>query len=558
MDATRRRTAHGPRGSAGGGRGRVLDVEPSFGTFGGLFDAAGYAVWNAGASWRVDPAARAVRADREPVRPRRTKRCSASRRSAARVRWQGCGLLQAADVSFAYRIGRRCSAACRSSVPATGSSASSDRTDRARRRCCVLAGTLRPASGRRHCSTAVDLRACVARRRWPGGWRSCRRRRISRSTTPSLEVVLMGRYPHLGAFEIEGPGGLRDCARGAGGDRHAARSRIAPFATLSGGEKQRVIIAAALAQIAGAAELTASCCSTSRRRRSISAYQLELARAAASTAAATRADRDRRLDARPRTSPASALPDAGAAERRRGPRGRPDRRGADAGNIRALYGVDADVHAPCRHRAARRRPDAPRRPRTPPMTHGAARPATRGDAARLRRARWRPRSSSAPLVGSTPHQPARARSTRSIPFADNVDAQIFFVARLPRTLAGALRRRAARRRRASSSRAAAQSAGDAVHARRLGRRGARRDARDHLQLVARMAPGISAAPVASFAGSLAAVGDRLRAGARAASRPVDQRAAARRRDAERVLLGADPVRAVLRGLRARPTARCAG
>ena len=37
----------------GGGRGRVLAVEPSFGTFGGLFDAAGYAVWNAGASWRV-------------------------------------------------------------------------------------------------------------------------------------------------------------------------------------------------------------------------------------------------------------------------------------------------------------------------------------------------------------------------------------------------------------------------------------------------------------------------------------------------------------------------
>ena len=37
----------------GGGRGRVLAVEPSFGTFGGLFDAAGYGVWNAGASWRI-------------------------------------------------------------------------------------------------------------------------------------------------------------------------------------------------------------------------------------------------------------------------------------------------------------------------------------------------------------------------------------------------------------------------------------------------------------------------------------------------------------------------
>jgi outer membrane receptor protein involved in Fe transport len=36
----------------GGGRGRVLAVEPSYGTFGGLFDAAGYGVWNAGASWQ--------------------------------------------------------------------------------------------------------------------------------------------------------------------------------------------------------------------------------------------------------------------------------------------------------------------------------------------------------------------------------------------------------------------------------------------------------------------------------------------------------------------------
>jgi len=43
----------------------------------------------------------------------------------------------------------------------------------------------------------------------------------------------------------------------------------------------------------------------------------------------------------------------------------------------------------------------------------------------------------APLVGSTPISLRRAFDT-AIPFADNVDAQIFFVARLPRTLAGAL------------------------------------------------------------------------------------------------------------------------
>ncbi|MGH9346846.1 MAG: iron ABC transporter permease, partial [Vicinamibacterales bacterium] len=42
----------------------------------------------------------------------------------------------------------------------------------------------------------------------------------------------------------------------------------------------------------------------------------------------------------------------------------------------------------------------------------------------------------APLVGSTSISLARALD-RSVPFADNVDAQIFFVARMPRVLAGA-------------------------------------------------------------------------------------------------------------------------
>jgi iron complex transport system permease protein len=43
----------------------------------------------------------------------------------------------------------------------------------------------------------------------------------------------------------------------------------------------------------------------------------------------------------------------------------------------------------------------------------------------------------APLVGSTPLRLTRVFD-RSIPFADNVDAQIFFVARLPRVLAAVL------------------------------------------------------------------------------------------------------------------------
>src|SRR6516225_744525 len=43
----------------------------------------------------------------------------------------------------------------------------------------------------------------------------------------------------------------------------------------------------------------------------------------------------------------------------------------------------------------------------------------------------------APLIGSTSISLRRVFDS-SIPFADNTDAQIFFVARLPRTLSGAM------------------------------------------------------------------------------------------------------------------------
>ena len=67
-----------------------------------------------------------------------------------------------------------------------------------------------------------------------------------------MEVVLMGRYPHLGAFEIEGPSDFA-IAREALAATGTLALQDRPFGTLSGGEKQRVIIAAALAQISGAA-----------------------------------------------------------------------------------------------------------------------------------------------------------------------------------------------------------------------------------------------------------------------------------------------------------------
>ena len=62
-----------------------------------------------------------------------------------------------------------------------------------------------------------------------------------------LEIVLMGRYPHLGPFELEGAADLaiaREALQATSTEELASR----PFATLSGGEKQRVIIASALAQ----------------------------------------------------------------------------------------------------------------------------------------------------------------------------------------------------------------------------------------------------------------------------------------------------------------------
>jgi iron complex transport system ATP-binding protein len=62
-----------------------------------------------------------------------------------------------------------------------------------------------------------------------------------------LEMATMGRYPHLRAFEIEGPEDIeiaREALRATGTQQ--LESRL--FNTLSGGEKQRVVIAGALAQ----------------------------------------------------------------------------------------------------------------------------------------------------------------------------------------------------------------------------------------------------------------------------------------------------------------------
>ncbi len=62
-----------------------------------------------------------------------------------------------------------------------------------------------------------------------------------------VDIVLMGRFPHLGTFELEGPDDLA-IARRALEATGTVEFESRQFNTLSGGEKQRVVIAAALAQ----------------------------------------------------------------------------------------------------------------------------------------------------------------------------------------------------------------------------------------------------------------------------------------------------------------------
>jgi cobalamin transport system ATP-binding protein len=159
-------------------------------------------------------------------------------------------LLRAADVTFSYHaLGTPVLLGVSLDVPADGfvgilGPNGSGKTTLLR----LLAGTIQPSRGRvslddqdlsRVSRTAMARRMAV----------------VPQDTHlafdfTALEVVLMGRYPHLATFEVEGPRDIAIArqALAATGTREL-EGRL--FATLSGGEKQRVIIAAALAQISG-------------------------------------------------------------------------------------------------------------------------------------------------------------------------------------------------------------------------------------------------------------------------------------------------------------------
>jgi iron complex transport system ATP-binding protein len=158
----------------------------------------------------------------------------------------GSALLRAADVSFAYEaepVLRDVSLdVARGSIVGILGPNGSGKSTLLR----LLAGTLVPSRGR------VELDGAEIRRLSRG--EVARRVAVVPQETQLafdytvLEIALMGRYPHLGRFEIEGPADLTIAtdALGVTGTAHLANRA---FRTLSGGEKQRAIIASALAQL---------------------------------------------------------------------------------------------------------------------------------------------------------------------------------------------------------------------------------------------------------------------------------------------------------------------
>ena len=323
----------------------------------------------------------------------------------------------------------------------------------------LLAGTLRPDAGRVTLK-GIDLeqqsRAAIARQVAV----------VPQETHLAfdysvLEVALMGRHPHLGRFALEGPADVAIARESLAATGTAALERR-PFATLSGGEKQRVIIASALAQAAGLMLLDEPTASLDL------GYQLDIA------ALLARLNRERGI------TMVLATHDLALAARlcrdlvliRDGRllASGPIETVLTSAAVADLYGVEAEVRrnqssgqltvVPLKRLPPEGRPEGPPtqvraglkpgpyddRPPVVPL------PETREPGAQSRVSPVRARLLLtlalfgsvalaavllAPLVGSTRLSLARAFS-RSIPFTRNVDAQIFFVARLPRTLAGAL------------------------------------------------------------------------------------------------------------------------
>ena len=159
-------------------------------------------------------------------------------------------LLEAIDVSFAYERGRNVLdgvslAVQRGTILGLLGPNGSGKTTLLR----LLAGSLAPQRGR----VAIDgaRLATLARRELAKRVAVVPQETHSTFDFSALDIVLMGRYPHLGALELEGPDDL-SIARAALAATGTSTLEGRRFSTLSGGEKQRVVIASALAQASDA------------------------------------------------------------------------------------------------------------------------------------------------------------------------------------------------------------------------------------------------------------------------------------------------------------------
>jgi iron complex transport system ATP-binding protein len=159
-------------------------------------------------------------------------------------------MLQAADISFAYERTRAHAARVLDGVSADVPRGAivgllgpngSGKTTLLR----IMAGVLAPQSGR----VLIEGRPIEGFTRREVARRIAVVPQETRSTFDFdvMDMVLMGRYPHLGPLELEGAHDqeiVRDALAATGTSALAGRR----FGTLSGGEKQRVVIAGALAQ----------------------------------------------------------------------------------------------------------------------------------------------------------------------------------------------------------------------------------------------------------------------------------------------------------------------
>jgi len=109
----------------------------------------------------------------------------------------------------------------------------------------IIAGVLKPQSGR----VLIEGRAIEQLTRRDLARRVAVVPQETHSTFDFsvIDMVLMGRYPHLGTYELEGASD-QAIAREALAATGTTALELRRFATLSGGEKQRVVIAGALAQ----------------------------------------------------------------------------------------------------------------------------------------------------------------------------------------------------------------------------------------------------------------------------------------------------------------------